>query len=196
MAKKSAKKQKHPGITEKRLNNRRFRKTEDAIMRAFFECGQYAEAEKIARRAGVARSTIHYHHRAVGEILPNYKKYIIKSYTQAIGRVLRRKQVRMKQVFLTLLTFMTRNKGIFMIFARVHDAEVMRTMVERLRIKVESFARLPKNSEKMFRVYKGEIVAVLERWGEFGYKENEMAGVLGDMMYLTETMRARLRPLA
>lgn len=195
MAKKSVKKRKHPGITEKRLGNRRFRRTEDAIIKAFFECGQYAAAEKIARRAGVARSTIYYHHQAVSEILPNYKKYIIKSYTRMIGKLLKQKQAKMKQVFLSLLTFIMRNRSIFMIFAKAHDTEVMRTMVERLRSKVESFARLPKNSEQTFQIYKGEIVALLEKWGEQGYREKEMPTMLGNMMYLTETARARLSPL-
>lgn len=196
MAKKPAKKCKHPGITERRMNNRRFRKTEDAIMRAFFECGQYAEAEKIARRAGVARTTVYYHHRAVKEILPDYKRYLLRSYTRTINKILKKKQARMKQIFLTLLAFMMRNRGIFMILAKAHDREVMRTMIERLRGKIESFARLPKNSEKMFRVYRGEMTSLLENWGERGYHEREITGVLGDMMYLTETMRMRLGSLS
>lgn len=194
MAKKS--KRKHPGITEKRMNNRRFRKTEDAIVRAFFDCGACAGMSEVARRAGMARSTVYYHHSAVREILPDYKRYIIRDYTRMIGKMLRKKQMRMKQVFLTILAFMARNRGIFMLFAKVHDTEVMREMMGRLRGKVESFARLPRNSDKIFQVYRGEVVAVLERWGEDGYKDGKMTEVLGDMMYLTETARVRLGRLA
>ncbi len=46
------------GITEKKLRNRRFRRTEEAILKVFFEEDIYIGIGKMAKKAGVARSTV------------------------------------------------------------------------------------------------------------------------------------------
>lgn len=185
----------HPGITEKRLNNKRFRKTEKAILEAFFECGEGAKTEKMAYRAGVTRTTVYYHHAAVREIMPDYKRYIIRKHGRTMRPILEESQMRLRNIYLMNLTFIVAHRRIFLIFMRVRDREVMWEMVNRLRERIERFARLPKNSEEIFRVYRGEVVELLEGWGERGFGEEEMSDMLDKVMYLTETMRERLKPL-
>lgn len=190
-----AKKQRHPGITTKRLNNKRFRKTEDAIVEAFFKCDSYASVEQIARRAGIYRSTVYYHHSAKNGIVLDYERYILYSYNKVIGRMLRAKQSHLSDIYFRTLLFIIANRHIFLLLAEAHDTRVIHEMIDHLRGKIERSARLPKNSEKIFRVYRSEVVAILEKWGEDGYPESEMTQVLDDIMYLTRTIRTRLKPL-
>ena len=72
---------------------------------------------------------------------------------------------------------------------------VVERMILRLRSKLKSTCCLPKNSEKMLRVYAKEVAGVIEEWGKDGFKEGELEAVLGKIMYLTETMRQRLGPV-
>lgn len=190
-----AARRRHPGITERRLSNKRFRKTEEAILEAFFKCEGGIETNRMAHKARVARATVYYHHAAVREILPDYKKYIIGKYGRIMRPILEKSQVRMRNIYLMNLTFIVAHRRIFLIFMKVRDREVMWEMINRLRGRVERFARLPKNSEEMFRVYRGEIIELLEGWGERGFGEEEMPDMLDKVMYLTETMRERLKPL-
>lgn len=61
------------GITEKRLNDKRFKKTEEAILGAFFDKNGYITVMEIAKKVGVTRSTIYGHHRVMREIVKDYK---------------------------------------------------------------------------------------------------------------------------
>lgn len=190
-----AKKRKHPGLTERRMNNKRFRKTEEAILKAFFECGQYADIRKVARRAKCARTTVYYHHTAVREILADHKRYIMRKHSRMMRPILAKKQARLRNMYLTNLTFIVTNRQIFLMLAKLHDREVLQRMIEGMRMKIEGVAKMPRNSERAFRVYQGEIVAVLEEWGREGFNESEILQTLDQMMYLTDTMRERLKPL-
>lgn len=186
-------KKRHPGITEKRLNNKRFRKTEEAILKAFFEGDNYISLGKMARRAGVARSTVYNHHRAVKEIVPDYKRYVLRSYARAINPLTRRKQTRMRSIFLRVLAFIAAHRSIFLVFARLGDTEVMLAMIDRLREKVRTHARVPRQRfERMFRVYRGEVMAILDEWAENEFAEEEMDWVLKELLYLTDTVGERL----
>ena len=68
-------------------------------------------------------------------------------------------------------------------------------MIGEIKMKVISYARLPKNSEKIFRVYISEVVGLVEEWGREGFLEVEIEKLLSEIMYLTDTMRSRLAPL-
>ena len=68
------------GITEKRLKDKRFKKTEEAILRVFFETKECISVKSLAIKIGVARSTIYCHHKSIREILPDYEKYILKEF--------------------------------------------------------------------------------------------------------------------
>ena len=182
-----------PGITEKRLRNKKFRKTEDAILEVMLKEKDYMGLGAMAKEVGVARSTVYYHHRTVRAIVPDYKAYILMKYRRMIRKVLRNRRVRMRMVYLNMLTFMVINRRAFMIFDRVGDKSVMVVMIDELRRKVETMARLPRNSRKAFVVFRGEVLAILEKWSENAYDEAEIGEVLSDLSYLTETARTRLK---
>ena len=47
----------------------------------------------------------------------------------------------------------------------------------------------------MFMVYVNEVVGLIVGWGKKGFMEKELQNVLANIMYLTESMRERLKPL-
>lgn len=184
---------KYVGLTDKRMANKRFRKTEEAILKVFFEGDYYMCAGEVARKIGVARSTVYNHHRAVREILPDYEKYVLRKYRMVVRR--RIKDIRLKSLYTRMLFFIVREKRIFGMLVKNGRRGVFEEMVLELRTKIVSYTRLPKNSEKMFRVYTSEIMELVAEWGERGFDEAEVFGILKDMMYLTDTMRVRLKGL-
>ena len=83
----------------------------------------------------------------------------------------------------------------FKILFRYEGGRVVERMVMEVRGKIMEMCHLPKNAEKMLRIYAKEVAGIVEGWGERGFLEGEVGGALDDMMYLTETMRGRLGPI-
>jgi hypothetical protein len=54
---------------------------------------------------------------------------------------------------------------------------------------------LPKNSARIFMVYKGEVVSLIDAWCRNGMKEDEINQLLDEIIFLTETARVRLKVL-
>lgn len=184
------------GITEKKLRNRRFRRTEEAILKVFFEEDIYIGIGKMAEKAGVARSTVYHHHRAVREIVPDYRKYILRNFKRGVARILVKKNVRVQTLYEYMIYFMIRHKKEFMVLAKGKDCEVLIEMLKVLRGKIEMAERLPKNSDKIYIVYTGEVMELIKRWMVEDFDEAKVKKLLTNIMYLTTTMRERLMPIS
>ena len=184
-----------PGITEKRLRNRRFRKTEEAILRVFFEEDVYIGVEEMAKRVGVARTTIYNHHKAVREIVMDYKKYILRKYDRALKKQMTKKKLKTNEIYMQMLLFIIRNKTIFRIILRDGGQKIFAEMVMKNRAALMRRMGLPINYEKVFLIYVGEVVALLEKWAKEGFEEAGIEIVVKDLIYLTETARSRLTML-
>ena len=182
-----------PGITEKRLNNKRFARIEWAILEAYFDGELCVSARTMADKVGVARSTIYNHHKTVREIIPDYERYILRKYKRMIRKALKGRGVRIKSLYAKALFFMLQNKRVFVVLARGGDRRVVEQMVMELRGRIEVVMRLPKNSNSLYNVYVDEVVGLILRWNADGLREAEMDELLVNIMHLTETMRQRLR---
>ena len=77
------------GLTEKRMNDRRFRRVEEAILKVVINEDYYIGVGEMAKKIGVARSTVYNHHRAVREIIPDYEKYLLSRYNRIINKILK-----------------------------------------------------------------------------------------------------------
>lgn len=185
----------HPGITDKRLNNRRFYRTEEAILRAFFDSNGFTGVGKVTQKAGVARSTFYHHHRAVDKIITDYKNYILLKYKKMVKGILNSKNVSIRVLYSKTIFFIIHNKKVFKILLMGEDNEVFENMVLRLQPSLVSLMRLPKNSEKIFLVYTGEVVALLSDWCKNGAHEDNIGHLLDELLYLTDTARIRLKIL-
>ena len=182
------------GITERRLKNRRFRKTEDAILRVFFEEDNYISLEQMAKKARVARSTIYRHHRAVREIVPDYEKYVLMRYRRVIRRMIWKKTP-LKQIYFQMLLFILANRQVFTLLLKSGDFMVLSRMIDELKVRFEKTARITRSSDKIFKVYKGEVMVLIREWMRLGFNSSEMDKILENIMYLTETVKTRLGSL-
>ena len=68
-------------------------------------------------------------------------------------------------------------------------------VVDRLEFRIVSEYRLPKNYQKIFNIYNNEVCGLIECWIRRGFLEDQINGVVQDIMYLTKTMRGRLLPI-
>lgn len=183
-------------MMERGMNHRRYRKTEETILRVFFDENQKGiSMQKMAKKAGLGRSTMYTHHHAIREIIPDYERYMLVEFQTIERRKMRVKNTQLRSLYLDLLLFILRNRKVFEMFLRYGDRNIYVMMIKKLETKIINFARLPSNSEKLFAIYTNEVVGVIEGWGKSGFSENEVEKVLGDIMYLTETCRDRLMPI-
>lgn len=91
--------------------------------------------------------------------------------------------------------FILQNKRIFKILMMGGERGVLGKMIFKLQPWLVNMMGLPKNSDKIFLVYTGEVVALLDKWCQDGAKETEMDKLLNEIVYLTETARVRLKML-
>lgn len=181
---------------ERKFKDCRFRKAEDAILDTYVkEHGKDLTVVKMAKKAGLGRATMYVHHHATREIVPDYQRYILFQFRKETQKKLRRKNSQLKSLYLDLLIFILRNKKIFEMFLKFDNREALVKILTKLKPKVVSSMRFPKNSDRIFRIYASEVAELIMEWGEKGFSEKEMGQVLSDIMYLTESARSRLLPL-
>ncbi len=177
-----------PAITAKRLADKRFARTEDAILRAFFN-DPHITANQLAHRAGIARSTIYNHHHSISRIIPNYENYILAKHSRLINKSLKRSNPRIKTLYIQTLSFILQHEKVFTIFIKTENHTVFEKMAKKLRP-----ASL-KDSEKVLDIYTSEVAKLLFLWGQKDFTENDFELILNDILLLTTTARERLLPL-
>ena len=90
-------------ITEKNFRNKRFRKSEEAILEAFFGNKEILSVRVIAKRAKVSRATFYRHHKAAYNIISDYEDYILEKYNRVLSRLV--KKMSLKVIFHQMLMF-------------------------------------------------------------------------------------------
>lgn len=147
-------------ITEKKLNNKSFRNTEDKILRLFFAKHMLISIKELAMKIGIARSTVYRHHRSLERIIPDYEIFLMQKYRRAMRKVSAQagKSAGMRMdsrvgsrvgttrmsaraslrantdmVFLKMLTFIIQHRELYGIVTRDGRTEIFARMVEAIR---------------------------------------------------------------
>ena len=183
------------GLTEKRMNDRRFRRVEEAILKVVINEDYYIGVGEMAKKIGVARSTVYNHHRAVREIIPDYEKYLLSRYNRIINKILKRREMRIRDVMRHVLIFVLHNREVFMFLEKCGRRGIYGQMMTKMELELSRRLRLPNNYQKMYIVYRGEVMELMAEWVKNGVVEEEMNELLGDIVGLTDTMRIRLKGL-
>lgn len=154
----------------------RYKKTEEKLLSVFFEA-RYDTMRQIAKKAGVARSTIYAHHHSVMKILPDWEAYILREY----GLFLK------KGSYFEMLVFILKYQKYFEVFLKFENREIIIKMI------FEIWGI--KKPEKVLKILASEIAEVIFEWGEMGFSKSEIEEVLADINYLVKTAKDRLRSL-
>ncbi len=178
------------GLTEKRMRDRRFRRTEKAILYVVFSVRDYSSASIVAKKARISRSTLYRHHKNTRNIISDYEKYMLKKYSRTIEKWGKNKKLRF--YFEQMLFFIVANKKIILFLLKNGRTGIFEGMMTRLELKVVKATRLPKQAKTVLVVYRGEVLGLLEEWGKSEFSDKELDKVLENIMYLTNTIRSRL----
>lgn len=154
----------------------RYKKTEEKLLSVFFDV-KYDTMGQIAKRVGVARSTIYTHHHSVMKILPDWEAYILKEYRLFLRR----------RDYFEMLIFILNYQKFFEIFLKFGDRKIV--------IKMIFIMRGAKKPEKILKIVAGEISEIIFEWGEKGFPKGEIDKVLADVTYLSKTAKDRLKPV-
>ncbi|MDO4508069.1 MAG: hypothetical protein Q4B65_01645 [Candidatus Saccharibacteria bacterium] len=171
-------------LTEKKMLDCRFRRTEEAIFEAFSR-GEPRSTCRVISRARISRSTFYHHHKGAIWILPDYRGYILRKYTRMINRLLKRRGLGMKTIYFRLIMFILREKQTFLMFLEMGERGILDEMVLKLGPRIRKAA-------KISGIYQAEVVVLIEEWERRGFREEEIDGLLANIMFLTETAWVRL----
>lgn len=183
------------GITEKRLNDRRFQKTEDAILAVFFAMRGYVSMSRLAVKVGVARSTIYCHHASIDGILTDYEKYILRKYRRAVRKMMKRDTVQTRVFYRQMALFMLQNRKIFEILIRGGNKAVLTEMVREVIEVTPARMKLPKNHKIGTEIYVSSVVEILWKWGKEGLTSRELTKVLANILYVTDNAKGWVEPM-
>lgn len=182
-------------LTEKKMQNKRFRKTEEAILAACYQLSDFPNAKKLACRAKISRSTFHRHHKSPWQIPYNYQKYLLKCFDAKIKSLSDCQEITLKVLYLRMLIFIHSNREVIKILLSSGHADVMEKMISKFKKHTLEQWNMSGNLGKVYDVYRKEILGIIENWSKQNFLKKELDTVLNDILYLTKTAPRRLSRL-
>lgn len=182
-------------LTEKKMKNRKFRKVEEAILGFFCAKGFVFGLDKAVKEIGIARSTFYHHHRTMADVLPDYRRYILRKYNKMINRIMHNKNARVKIVYLNIIIFIVQHRDAFELLLRDENVIILNVMIDMISEKMMRRMGLTQRMRKIYSVYNGEVTRILYEWIETGADIDESGRLLSDIIYLTQTAKQRLAPI-
>ncbi len=182
------------GLTEKRMQNRRFFKNEHAIFVAYYKLKDYPSAKKLAKIAGVSRSTLYRHHKRVQSIPADCEEYLLQNYFKTIKKLLE-KNPNFRVIFLRTLVFIRSNKELFKILFKDNHKEIIKRMINHLKTVIVKEWHLSGDVDTIFNIYANEVLGVIEIWHKHYFSDKFLESTLSNILFLTKTSRRSLLPL-
>lgn len=179
-------------ITDKKLRDKRFRKTEEAIILAFIEAKERLSPERIIRIAHISRSTLYRHHHSIQDIAPDYEEYILRKYHSFIKHNCNKKGTNCGFLYHRILVFISVNHILIDFLLRFGNQNIIEQMILELNTTISIYEDF---SEEIFYIYAKEVSGVIEKWGTGGYSRESITPTVRKITYLTDTALHRLKPL-
>lgn len=176
------------------MSNKRFQKTERAILIAYFTLKDYSSRKKLASIAHISRSTLYRHHKKIHSIPVEYEDYLLRKYIKSINNLLKN-HAEIKTIFLRMLIFISNHKTIFVMLFRFGRKDAIIKMVDFLKSRVIEEWRLAGNSDKIYVIYRNEVLGIIEIWSKQNFSTKQIEPILNDIIYLTNSARRNLLPL-
>lgn len=183
------------GLTEKQMSDKRFKKSEEEIFETIFDQDNLPDVNLVAKKTKLSRSTLYRHHKVLYNITTDYEKYVLRKFNRTMRCAIFGRKTKLKNVFYIMLVFIMSHKRIIKALIKRNRTAIFERMLERLKGKIMKSCHLPKNSNKIYKIYTMEVVGVIEEWGKKDFDREKIEQVLNDIMYLTDTIKIRLMPL-
>lgn len=177
------------------LMNRKYLKTEEAIIEVLLKSKEMPSTTELTRKAQISRATLYRHHRAIPGIVPDYEKEILIRYQKRINKLLKKKELDLKNLFLQSLIFVIRYKRIFRILFKYSGDRVVERMILYNKKIICQKCHLPNNSESTVKIFAKEVAGVIEVWSEKNFPEDELPKTLNNIIQLTREAKGRLGTL-
>ena len=181
-------------ITEKKLQNRRFRGTEETIIITLLTIRDSISLERFLKIAKISRSTLYRHHKNLSEIAPDYEKYILKKCKNTMKRLMKNPNSRLKTLYYHILIFMSANRLIMRFILKYGKRDFFERIITAIKPKIINIGKVEEG--EMFKIYAKEIAGLIEEWGRAGFNKNSITSTVDKIMFLTNTAHIRLSPLA
>ena len=134
------------------MQNRRYRKTEEAILEVLLKAKEMPSTGELTKRARISRSTLYRHHRAMPGIIPDYERDILAAFKREAKKFSGHKELNLESFYLKILIFILRYKRVFKILFRYSGDRVVETMVISAEEQIEKKCYLAKGSGRIFKI--------------------------------------------
>ena len=181
------------GLTERRLKNKRFKTTEDAIIMAFFLAKDHLCPERIIRLAHISRSTLYRHHKNLHQVVSDYEAYILRENKSVVRRLMKHRHASLKTLYKRILILMTANKRIMLFLSEFGNSNITEQIILILEPKIIAQTKLAR--EELRIIYVKEISSIIDSWQSMGFNIDEISAVVNKIMFLTDNAYVRLTPL-
>lgn len=176
-------------LTEQKLKDKRYRKTEEAIVGAFFLAQDNLNPKKIIKVANISRATLYRHHKSVYNVVTDYKEYITRKYASTINKSINRGAT-LRQIFQRTLVFIIANRKIITFIQKFGDQSVIESMLYTLEPRVIDSHKV--DPGEMCDIYVKETSAIIESWFSQGAHPTQFTAVISKLTYLTDTAKSHL----
>ena len=182
-------------LSEKSMSDKRFRKTENTIFLTYCRIKDYCSAKKLAKLAGISRSTLYRHHPCPQKVLQDYEDYLLSVYKHRIKESLQKPETPIRNIFFQTLIFIVNHKRVFLVLIK-GNSRIIERMLNTLKPVISKEFSFITSSNKIYRIYENEVLGVIETWASQNFSDKKIHLVLNDIMFLTESARQRLSPLS
>lgn len=175
----------------RKMKDRRFRKTEEAIFKVFMAKSCDMSVDMVIKKVGISRSTFYRHHKSVYQILPDYEQFILDIYEEFLNRTTKRKAEAKIMIWRTLCFIFSHKKLIWNIIDRDNGVIIYKMLIY-LRPRILAPKQRWTNAEKIYHIFACEVCGVVIDWRENDCVEGKFEEAAADIAYLTDTIQERL----